>query len=47
MWNTATASHGLRVALAWWIPGMALVVGYFMFAYRHFRGKVQAEGEGY
>jgi len=47
VWNTATASHGLRVALAWWIPGMALVVGYFMFAYRHFRGKVQAEGEGY
>ena len=47
IWNAATASHGLRVALAWWIPGMALVVAYFVFVYRHFRGKVRAEGEGY
>ena len=43
-WNAATAHHGLRVALAWWIPGMLLVLGYFTFVYRHFRGKVRADG---
>jgi cytochrome d ubiquinol oxidase subunit II len=47
VWNTATAGHGLRVALAWWIPGMILVLGYFVFVYRHFRGKVGAGGEAY
>ncbi len=43
-WNAATAHHGLRVALAWWVPGMLLVLGYFTFVYRHFRGKVRADG---
>ena len=47
IWNAATASHGLTVALAWWIPGMMLVVGYTVFIYRHFAGKVRLEEEGY
>jgi len=47
VWNTAAASHGLRVALTWWIPGMILVMGYFLFVYRHFAGKVQAGNDGY
>lgn len=47
IWNTATTSHGLRVALAWWIPGMLLVLVYFVFVYRHFRGKVRADAETY
>jgi cytochrome bd-type quinol oxidase subunit 2 len=42
---TAARQGGLRVALAWFVPGMALVVWYFLFVYRHFRGKIQAEGE--
>jgi cytochrome d ubiquinol oxidase subunit II len=36
----AADGHGLRVALAWWLPGMALVTGYFVFVYRKFGGKV-------
>jgi cytochrome d ubiquinol oxidase subunit II len=47
IWNTATAPHGLAVGLAWWIPGMILVLGYTTFAYRHFAGKVRWEEEGY
>ena len=43
--NAAAGEHGLKVALAWWIPGMALVGAYFVFVYRHFKGK--AGGEGY
>jgi cytochrome d ubiquinol oxidase subunit II len=45
--NTATSDYGLKVGLAWWIPGMVLVLGYFVFAYRHFAGKVHLEDEGY
>ena len=45
--NTAAAPYGLRVALFWWIPGMLLVLGYSVFIYRHFAGKVQLEGETY
>lgn len=45
--STAGPAHGLRVGLAWWIPGMALVAAWFVFTYRRFAGKVAAEGEGY
>jgi cytochrome d ubiquinol oxidase subunit II len=45
IWNSAAGSYSLAVGLAWWIPGMALVVGYTVFAYRHFAGKVRLEDE--
>jgi cytochrome d ubiquinol oxidase subunit II len=45
--STAAPDPGLRIGIAWWIPGMALVVGYFVFTYRRFAGKVEMEGEGY
>lgn len=44
VFNSASADHGLRVALWWWIPGMLLVLGYFVFLYRNFAGKVESEG---
>jgi cytochrome d ubiquinol oxidase subunit II len=44
--GAAAPAHGLRLGLAWWIPGMLLVTGYFVFIYRHFRGKVDLEGSG-
>ncbi len=47
IYNTATSAYGLRVGLAWWIPGMILALGYFVFVYRHFAGKVHLGGEGY
>jgi cytochrome d ubiquinol oxidase subunit II len=32
--------HTLAVGLAWWIFGMTLAVGYVVFVYSKFRGKV-------
>jgi cytochrome d ubiquinol oxidase subunit II len=44
--NAAAAPYGLRIGLAWWIPGTALAIGYAVFTYRRFSGKVQL-GEGH
>ncbi|HEY0782395.1 MAG TPA: cytochrome d ubiquinol oxidase subunit II, partial [Thermoanaerobaculia bacterium] len=41
----ATSEHGLRVALAWWVPGMLLACGYSVYVYRSFAGKVVVEGD--
>jgi cytochrome bd ubiquinol oxidase subunit II len=41
IYNTAPAAYGLRIGLAWWIPGMALAAGYTMLVYRRFAGKVR------
>ncbi len=40
--NAAAAETGLRMGLAWWIPGMLLVAGYFVLLYRRFAGRVPA-----
>lgn len=47
--NAKAADYGLRIGLVWWVIGMALATGYFVFLYRHFAGKVRVntEGEGY
>ncbi len=37
--------HTLAVGLAWWIFGMALAVGYVVFVYGKFRGKVDLAPE--
>ena len=47
IYNAAAGHHGLIVGLVWWALGMILSVGYFVFIYRMFRGKVQLEGGGY
>jgi cytochrome d ubiquinol oxidase subunit II len=39
--NAAAAEHGLIVGLWWFIPGMALAIGYSVLVYRHFAGKVE------
>ncbi|HVJ05054.1 MAG TPA: cytochrome d ubiquinol oxidase subunit II [Candidatus Saccharimonadales bacterium] len=41
--NSITASYGLQVGLRWWILGMVIALGYFVFLYRMFRGKVVVE----
>jgi cytochrome d ubiquinol oxidase subunit II len=41
--NTATSGYGLKVGLAWWIPGMLLALCYIVYAYRRFAGKVRSE----
>jgi cytochrome d ubiquinol oxidase subunit II len=49
VYNAKAGDYGLRVGLVWWIIGMALVTGYFVYVYRNFAGKVKLEGdaEGY
>ena len=42
--DSAKASHyGLKVGLIWWVIGMLLATGYFVFVYRSFAGKVVTE----
>ena len=43
IYNTAAGTHGLSVGLIWWALGAVLAVGYFVFVYRMFGGKVQVE----
>jgi cytochrome d ubiquinol oxidase subunit II len=38
--NSAAAAYGLRVGLYWFIPGVLLTTGYFVYTYRNFAGKV-------
>jgi cytochrome d ubiquinol oxidase subunit II len=45
IYNSATSQYGLKIGLAWWIPGMLLVAGYFVFTYRQFGGKVSLKQE--
>jgi len=47
IYNTKAGEHGLAVGFAWWILGMILALGYFLFLFRMFKGKVRLEGEGY
>jgi cytochrome d ubiquinol oxidase subunit II len=39
--------HGLAVGLVWWSFGILLAIGYFVFVYRMFRGKVVATTEAH
>ncbi|MFQ5701715.1 MAG: cytochrome d ubiquinol oxidase subunit II [Acidobacteriota bacterium] len=45
--NASAPGHGLAVGLAWFVPGMILVAGYFTFLYSRFRGVVSRDDEGY
>jgi cytochrome d ubiquinol oxidase subunit II len=47
VYNAAAAPYGLKVGLAWFIPGMLLTTGYFVYTYRSFAGKVSLEEEGH
>jgi cytochrome d ubiquinol oxidase subunit II len=35
--------HTLHVGLAWWLVGMVLAIGYEIFVYSHFHGKVDED----
>ena len=45
--NSITASYALQVGFRWWIVGIVIALGYFVFLYRMFRGKVSLEEGGY
>jgi cytochrome d ubiquinol oxidase subunit II len=44
VFNAASGEYSLSVGLIWWSFGMVLALGYFVFVYRMFRGKVKTEG---
>ncbi len=43
IYNTLAAPYGLSVGLVWWCFGIVLVLGYFVFLYRHVHGKVAVD----
>ena len=43
IYNAHAGEHSLAIGLIWWSFGMAVAVGYFVFVYRMFGGKVAAE----
>ena len=45
--NSAAPLYGLQVGLMWFIPGMILATGYFVYTYRSFAGKVKANEQGH
>lgn len=45
--NALSGPHTLHAGLIWWSFGMVLAVGYFVFVYRMFRGKVTLGPGGY
>jgi len=47
--NTAASEYGHSVGLVWWIIGVTIAAGYFVYLFYSFRGKIKlpAEGEGY
>lgn len=48
IYNARTGVYSLSVGLVWWLIGITLAVGYFVFLYRSFRGKVSlSENAGY
>jgi cytochrome bd ubiquinol oxidase subunit II len=42
IYNAAAGSYALTYGLIWWSLGMMLAIGYFVFIYRMFRGKIAA-----
>ncbi len=45
--NAAAPLPGLRIGIVWWSLGIALAIGYTVFIYKRFSGKVAADAEGY
>jgi cytochrome bd-type quinol oxidase subunit 2 len=40
--NSKAADYGLKIGLVWWLPGMVLAIGYTVFTYRSFAGKIHS-----
>jgi len=45
--NAATGAYGQPVGLYWFIPGILLATGYFVYTYRNLTRKVTVEEESY
>jgi cytochrome d ubiquinol oxidase subunit II len=44
IYNTMTGSYGMRVGFVWWCIGIVIAIGYFVFLFRMFKGKVSEAG---
>lgn len=42
IYDAAASPESLRLALYWWIPGIAIAITYFVLVYRMFRGRVSS-----
>lgn len=40
--NSKAADYGLKIGLVWWLLGMVLAIGYTVFTYRSFAGKIRS-----
>ena len=45
--NAKAGNYGLKIGLAWWVVGMILATGYFIYVYRTFAGKVSEESDAH
>lgn len=45
IYNSKAGDYGLGVGLIWWTLGITIAIGYFVFLFRTFKGKVTAEAE--
>lgn len=41
--NSSAGNYGLRVGLIWWSIGILIAIGYFVYLFRTFKGKVSVE----
>lgn len=47
IYNAAAGADSLSIGLIWWGAGMLIALGYFVFVYRMFAGKVSADAGGH
>jgi cytochrome bd ubiquinol oxidase subunit II len=45
--NAQAGAYGLKIGLIWWVIGMILATGYFVFLYRSFAGKVSSNRDSH
>ena len=43
--NASAGRSGLLIGLVWWIPAILLAIGYFVYLFRSFRGKVEPNAD--
>ena len=44
--NSVTSAYAMKIALVWWSLGIVIALGYFVFVYRMFKGKVDLTSTG-
>ncbi len=45
--NSATGEYGMKVGFIWWTLGIIIAIGYFVFLFRMFKGKVTVSSSEY